>query len=99
MDLTLLEDEEKEGYYFVVYPSEETTAYKDKKWNLQIYRSYIPYLEINVYLFMKRKDDCDKFIKKWKHSFEFMWKDYFDGISERCIVTEEILDKFKEGVI
>lgn len=97
MDLTLLEDEEKEGYYFVVYPSEETT-YKDKN---GIYKSIevIPYLEINVYLFMKRKDDCDKFIKKWKHSFEFMWKDYFDGISERCIVTEEILDKFKEGVI
>ena len=98
MDLTLLEDEEKEGYYFVVYPSEETTTYNDKN---GIYKSIevIPYLEINVYTFMKRKDDCDKFIKKWKHSFEFMWKDYFDGISERCIVTEEILDKFKEGVI
>lgn len=93
----LLEENENEEYIFKIYPAEEAITYKDVN---GIYRSIevIPYLEINVYTFMKRKDDCDKFIKNWKHSFEFMWKDYFDGISERCVVTEEILDKFKEGV-
>ena len=61
MDL-LLEENENEEYIFKIYPAEESTTYKDKNGS---YRSIevIPYLEINVYAFMKRKDDCDKFIK------------------------------------